>query len=237
MAIDLAGYTPIGFGKACVKNELIDGDDILLDEKELKIYPILSTSHPTDLASVLKKDLHLQGLNVGAWVINRGRKIMREYRSRDDILVASIQYTYEFNEESNRLANVIKHIHYYGIDDSVVMIKDISKGYSVAKIASLGRQIRQNQIDHLEGFADIVVPAFRPYIAQLFTHYADVIRSYVEYASNDFLNAIENETDPTIQAVFSQIARQANTDGWQLPFDLTVFDAIRYELTGEYPTS
>ena len=146
-----------------------------------------------------------------------GKKNSNDYTFNSDLVV---QKMFEYVEAPS-VGVWIKHIWFdYNSLESVT--KTEFKPLSIDQYANVRAGQRRYVVQSLDALA-IADPALEPYISALRTHYSSEIDTFLKFGTSDWKDAINAETDPTINAILdSEIIFQGVT--------FTVRDGILLDL-------
>lgn len=203
------------------------------DSMEYYYYGEVSRAEHLDLISMSNEDLMLTGLDVKPWEFARGMKTERCFYDGKENLVAMIRYVYP---EDGDLSKLEKCIDFYTFDDTIGACKNITKSYSPKALKTIGRGIRQGQLDYLESFGR-ASPTIAVYVDMMFAFFETEIRNYIERGTDALLEAVHAltpEMDATMYSILHGVARAVGSPGWDEDFDLTIINAMVYQITGEY---
>lgn len=199
------------------------------DTTQYNIFRFLHSpiAEPEFLANV---EIGILGLTKKPWLYERGKKTTRDYLDSDDNLVCQIRCEY-IEDDLGHITNVNKFIDFYTNEGTVGMTKDVSKEYTSRELKKLNREVRQNQIDHLEAVGE-EAPAVAPILNAIFDHYESDVDSYILRNGTGFEDAIRDEANPTITAYLNIVVEPAEVR--EDDIDLTIRGGILYQITGEY---
>ena len=190
------------------------------------------------------------GLDQGPWILNRGMRLYREYKSEDNLRVKD-SYVYTMDSSNRSIESMSRKLEWHRQDSTVGLIKDIPISTTPESLKKLNREVRQNRMDFLESGAENLrniadsLPAAEPFIAKatqlnqvadsidfLFQHFSVEIAEYIQRGTSSFETAINNETDATILAIFAIPVREPDAF---FPNGLTVKQSIQYQIDGTVP--
>lgn len=192
------------------------------DPKRLRVHRVLPTNFDP-----LISDFSILGFRKIAPHYDRGRKIKAEYKcvEKDELIV--MKAFDDVRDESNgRLTGLQVKFDWYCEDNTIGATKtEIVKKFNKAQAETEERKRRERAIDFLISEARYTANA--PYVQQLMTHYAEQVQAFkVSAEAQAFHNAMENETDATIQAILAARVPFASDDTYTVP----IKESIQYQI-------
>lgn len=185
------------------------------------------------------------GLKRQPWLFTRGMRTTRQFLDENDDLRAEVELTYSFSNGNRTATPTNRIIRWYRTDGSIGCEKNDTLTYSVKDLKKEHREIRQGQIDYMiaaaEELANLSAAMPEPYKTDFLTasqsvdtilnHYEIEINHYIAKGSQEFEDAVRNESDPAILTLHALMVRPPDA---QFASGLTVKQTILHQLTGEY---
>lgn len=185
------------------------------DIEELRIYQQLKDTVSDSLPDVHKESIRNLGLKKTARISEKGRRTLRTYDNELEEVV--IKDVYEYVMAGKKIKSYTRKLEWLKIDGSVGITKTIDEEVASGKIIELNIQVRKNQINYLrEKGEDLRLEAESlpsPYKEQyiqvadmvdsLFVHYENEIVHYEKLGSTEFEDAVNNESDASVQGILS----------------------------------
>lgn len=198
------------------------------DTSELKLIPV--------------KNL---GLKRKPWIFSRGRKLKREFLDDSDNLRAEVIIDYVFSDGNRVSTPTSRTINWYKTDGSIGLTKTDELEYSIKDLESEHRKIRQGRLDYMtsaaKNLAALSATVPEPYKSDFLTasqsvetilvHYETEIVHYIDKGTQEFEDAVRNETDPAITPLLDLMVRPPDAE---FSAGLTTKQTILHQLTGEY---
>lgn len=132
-------------------------------------------------------------------VFTKGRKTYSDYLDPDtQELVVKVTYTDVYDEVTGGLVGIDRTIDWYLSTGEVGLSKTVAVPLNKAEASHEKRERRVRSIDYLRA-AGKGTP-IEPYMNAVFSHYESVVRFWYDMGGNGVVDAVNNETDPTILA-------------------------------------
>ena len=190
-------------------------------------------------------DIQFLGLKQQAWQFSRGMRLCREYLYPNDDVAVKDVYTYTMSADNRSILAVTRTLEWYDDQGVKQLDKDISPDLNIKNLKDLNRAIRQGRMDYMEAAAEelaILAPLMpEPYktdfakasdsIDIVMTHYEKEINHYIARGTQEFEDAVRNESNPIMLEIFDLKVRPPDAYFAQ---GLTVQQTILHQLTGEY---
>lgn len=189
--------------------------------------------------------------NKQQWVKSRGARLEQTYSYEDTNSYIREYYNYTWVNEGREVSSYSRFIEWVDVVDENPIIfhsEDTTPDLTNYHLREINKSIRNGQIDYMEGaafdlaqLADTLPDPFKTgYLAisnnliTLLDHYKEEIREYRErnIYSYAFENAVENETDATINDLLDSMVRPPDAD---FPLGLTARQSIIHQLKGVVP--
>jgi len=137
-------------------------------------------------------------------VVHLGQKILQEYFAEDGTLVVIKEYIYTYGDRNiygtishNRLLSLSVKIHWLDYDGNIGDTKEVLvKRYNRQEEGETLLKIRRRQIAALKSLA--YGTAAESVVDIIYAQYEKEVDAYINRNTDDFKNAIYNETDTTI---------------------------------------
>lgn len=204
----------------------VDLDTFVSDHTPQIVYDLrIFRALPRD-RNPLIEDFSILGFRKKAPHYDRGRKIKAEYWcvDKDEVIVEKI-FSDVRDEETGRLIALQVEFNWYNENDEIALTKtEIVKELNKAQAETIERQRRERAIDFLISEARYTVN--EPYVTMLMLHYETQINHFKSKAADDFATAMENETDPTINAILASRVPFASDHSFTVP----IKESILYQI-------
>lgn len=214
----------ISINDACVEIWGVDFTDRYqpyVNPNKLRIYRALNEDFDP-----LTSDFTILGFRKRAPHYDRGRKIRAEYHCayNDELIVEKI-----FNDvkdpDTGRLIALQVTFNWYKEDNTIGLTKtEIVKELNKAQAETIERQRRERAIDFL--ISEARYTPNEPYVTMLMLHYETQINHFKSKAADDFAEALQNETDPTISFILASRVPFASNPAFTVP----IKESILYQI-------
>ena len=192
------------------------------DPKRLRVHRVL----PMNMDPLIS-DFTILGFKKMAPHYDRGRKIKAEYKCvlKDELIVEKI-FTDIRDPGTGRLTDLQVLFNWYAEDGTIELSKtETVKTFNKAQSETMERNRRERSLDFLisEGRGT----AIEPIMDILFAHYHDEQLVFKEKGNSNFADAINNETDPTINGYLDIRVPFASDP---LNYDVPIRESILYQI-------
>lgn len=185
------------------------------------------------------------GLKRQPWTFTRGMKLSREFLDENDDLRVCVEYTYSFSADNRTATPTQRNIKWFKTDGTVGLQKTDDLTFSIKDLQYEHRKIRHGRVDYmisagleLELISDTVPEPFKSdfitasqSVSTILNHYETEIDHYILRGTQEFEDAVRNETNPTITPL---LALQVRPPDAEFSAGLTIKQTILHQLTGEY---
>ena len=171
-------------------------------------------------SDVTKKDFTLVGLTKASPKYDRGKKMHSSYYADREQTKSVVKKSFSDAVVDGKMIGLDITFDFYDHAGEVGFSKTEFKPLNTSEVASLLRKRRQRAIDYLR--ASSIGTPIEQYVVIILKHYKNEIELYVQGATNDFENALDNEENEQISALLSIVV---SADG------RTVKDNIKHQIS------
>ena len=204
----------------------VDLDNYVSNHEAQAVYDLRIFRALPKSSDPLISDFSILGFRKRAPHYDRGRKIKAEYWcvNKDEVIVEKI-----FNDVrdpvTGRLTALEITFNWYNENNEIGLTKtEIVKELNKAQAETIERQRRERSIDFL--MSEARYTPNEPYITMLMLHYETQINHFKSKAADDFAQALETETDPTINAILGSRVPFASNHMYTVP----IKESILYQI-------
>ena len=190
-------------------------------------------------------DIAFLGLKKRAWDFTRGMRTERQYLYDDDSLAVSDTYTYTLSADQKSILGYSRILRWYDRSGAMRLEQDVTPELNIKNLKSINRDIRQGRIDYMiaaaEELATIAPTLPEPFqsdfirasnsIDVILKQYEAEITHYVDLGTDEFENAIANESNAIMVELLGLMVRPPDV---LFPTGLTIKQSILHQLTGAY---
>ena len=171
-------------------------------------------------SDVTKKDFTLVGLTKASPKYDKGKKMFAAYYADREQTKIVVKKSFSDAFEDGKMVGLHITFEFFDENGEVGFSKTEFKPLNTSEVASLLRKRRQRAIDYLRA-SSIGTPIER-YVVIILKHYKNEIELYVQGATDDFENALNNEQSEQIAALLNIVV---SADG------RTVKDNIKHQIS------
>jgi len=141
-------------------------------------------------------DITFLPLKQAAWDYSRGARTERKYCDTDiDKLRIRDVYNYTMSNGNRDVATIQRQMEWYKEDNTIGLIKDVSKEFTTKSLGELNQEIRNGRMTDLTSNASMIAGG-DDLVATLYSWYGPEITEYIDRGTLSFETSLKTEIDP-----------------------------------------